>query len=175
MHSMKKNSRLYLALLIPLFMILVTTLTLLWYQKDMHPDQDFVYLASPSFQAFYCQAQIRAELIPDQPKPRAQQANCDEVQLYIYHFKSRTSTPVTAREAARLQLSANSKEPYQIEPYYGSGVDFLWPIMNVAYAPDFCLVKGQYRKKLNIHPDQSHSLYYALQFIGWINNPSADR
>ncbi len=172
---MKKNSRLYIALLIPLFMILVTTLTLLWYQKNLHPQHDFVYLASPSFQAFYCQEQIRAELIPGQPKPRAHQTNCDQVQLYVYHFKTSTSTPVTAPEAARLKLTVNSKEQYQIEPYYGSGVDFLWPIMNVAYAPDFSLVKGQYRKKLNIHPDQSHSLYYSLQFIGWIDGLPANR
>ena len=168
---MKKQSLLYIAVLIPLFMIIVTMLSLLWYQKDLHPNNDFVYLASESYEAFYCLEQIKSEIYPEQPKPKAHQPNCDRAQLYVYHFNTQSSTPITRAEIAKLKLNLTSPEHYQIEPYYGSGSDFLWPFINGSYAPDFSLVKGQYRKKLSIRTGSLQRNFYALQFIGWIDNP----
>jgi hypothetical protein len=165
-----KKASLYLAMLIPLFMIVVTTFGILWYQKDLHPENNFLYLASESYEAFYCQEQIKFELIPGQPKPKAAQSHCSRVELYIYDAKTKTSTLISQAAAAHLKLSSNpiSTEGYKVEPSYNSDSDFIWPLLTGNTFPDLSLSKGQYRKRLNVRQKN----YVSLQFIAWIESPS---
>jgi hypothetical protein len=167
-----KKANLYAAILIPLFMIVVTVLGILWHQKGLQIDNDFLYLASENYEAFYCVEQIKFELLPAQPKPKAMRPDCSKIQFYIYSFKTKTSTPITRKEVAQLKLSTTSPDQYRIEPYAGGGADFIWPFFGGNYYPDFSLSKGEYSKRLNIQQDSLYKNYYSLQFIAWIENPT---
>jgi hypothetical protein len=168
-----KKANLYLAILIPIGMIVITTFTLLWHQKALHPENNFLYLASESFEAFYCLEQIKFELLPNQPKPKNAQQNCSKIQFYVYDFKTRTSTPMTREEVARLPLSLTIADGYKIENYSSSGSDLIWPLLGATYYPDLSLLKGNYEKRLNVQDGTQLKNYYSLQFIAWIKNTTS--
>ena len=163
-----KKASLYLAILIPLFMIIVTTLGVLWHQKDLHPNQNFLYLASESYEAFYCLEQIKFELIPGQPKPKAAQPDCRRVQIYMYNFATKTSIPMSMAAAAQLKLSPNliSDDHYRIDPSYNVESHFIWPLLSGNTHVELSLANGEYRKQLNLQQKK----YAYLQFIAWLDN-----
>jgi hypothetical protein len=166
-----KKANLYLAILIPLLMIIVTTFGILWCQKDLLPENNFLYLASESYEAFYCLEQTRFELIPGLPKPKAAQPDCRRTQIYMYDFKTKTSSLINQASAAHLKLSPNpvAADNYRIDPFYNSDADIIWPFLTGNTYPDLSLSKGPYRKRLNIQQKK----YSSLQFIAWIENPAS--
>jgi hypothetical protein len=166
-----KKASLYLAVLTPLLMIIITTIGILWSQKDLLPNNNFLYLASESYEAFYCLEQTKFELIPGQPKPKTVQPDCRRTHIYIYDFRTKTSSLITQAAAAQLKLSPEpvSKDHYRIDPSYNADSDFIWPFLTGSTYPDLSLSKGQYRKRLNVQQKN----YSSLQFIAWIENPAS--
>lgn len=174
---MKKHYFLIIAILIPLVMIVTTAISVLFYQVDLYPGQNFIYIAAEHYGSYQCAHDIKAKLFPEHaasqiPHHSSLKVNsCADTNLYIYDFKNKTNTLITLQQAEKLPLSSNpeSSDGFKVEQYCSSSLYFMWPFeMAGNYHYDVCVSKGNYMKKISIPLHEKK--YNSFQFIAWIKS-----
>lgn len=170
---MNKNYYLYIALLIPIILVVVTAAGMLFPQNELLPEENFVYLVAEHYGAFHCGQDLKQKLFADSlnhhvpPLSSDQMNSCASAGLYLYNFKEKSNTKLTLAEAKELLASDKTESPdgFRLEEYCSSGMYSMWPFeMSSNHHYNVCIQKDTYQKKINISPD---SKYNSFQFIGW--------
>lgn len=168
-----KNSYLILAIMIPVIMILIICLSNFYYQVEIIPNNNFLYLVSKKSEQYSCAYQVSFELFPNQKKPQfkpTNQIDCSSVDLYIYNFKNNSKKKITMVQAkymaAAHQLQQDSPEGYHILEfcrYTDAGLGLRGGNHSV------CVEKNNQQRKLDIRQSVSPAGgYEKVNFIGWI-------
>ena|SRR3990167_9635090 len=174
---MKKSWFLYLAILIPLLMILITGLGISYYRVEMNPKENFLYYLSKDPDQF-CLDRIKTQFIPNYQSNSFlnRTTPCSPIDLYLYDFSKNTNTKISFEQAKKLTfLSALNSNHFWIEQCYTTNPNFI--IFDLATENRgyyfVCLTKNNYRKKLNIQiPYGGAGGYFYFQFVGWVKAQS---
>ncbi|RDI44543.1 hypothetical protein [Aquicella lusitana] len=174
----KRNIFLYLAILIPVAMIIITALAVGFYQqKRLQPKFNFVYMLVDSDQ-LGCQQAIEQKLFKEQVTPAgrypaANTKRCDMVKLYLFNTRTRTSTFITLDQAQQFTFlnklnRYKSPDGFTLESFCRTDMPLgFWNEMRLENH-GVCLRQGKYREKLDLKPSREEAAYFI--FIGWIDN-----
>lgn len=174
----KQHKYLVIAIVIPIIMILIVALSLLIPVKKLSPTYDFLYAIGDNSEPFTCLQNMRWKFYPKQSTAdfyKVVPESCKQVKLFVYHFNNDTFKSISFDDAKKLSLkeSLPSGTPYfYISRDCYTGPDLgLWS-MRTTYN-DVCLVKDNYKRLLNVNPQQATHYFYFM-FIGWIipNTPA---
>jgi|GEM_PF-2165897 hypothetical protein len=178
----KKRIFLYIAILIPVAMILVTAFEVYFHQVSLNPKYNFLYILSKSEYGAGCWLKAKSQFYPEtstdkKETPQPDTDACKTTQFYIYDFSKNTSTAITQDEAKQLKLSPAyqtvSPDGFDISYYCTSSEVLDWPLINVNNL-DVCVKKNDYTKRLHLrHYTTGVNGYYNFYFISWILNNNA--
>lgn len=172
----KESKYLYIAILIPTLMIVITAISVFYYKKELHPQHNFVYMMKNDSDAYQCWSQLKSEIFP---KTNTQQTthstppkDCSSVKFYEYDFANNKSTLVTLAQVKQMKLSdpdnATSADGFKVNNYCYSSDVFGWGFSSRSYY-SACIKNGDYQQKLNIDFSNDNSNEYSyLFFVGWI-------
>jgi hypothetical protein len=163
----------YYAVLLPLLIIILLTFIRLWYLQRVYPRQDFIYAAG----SYGCLELANRSLFPQSPVLHqwdVMPERCTAPQLYVYHFRTQTSVPITLAQAQKLNLSPEriSHDGFIISPdirYFGLDI---WPFGGPNFQQDFVISKGNQQRRLHLTTTNNQDKNF--QFIAWMPETSND-
>ena len=169
----KKDYFLYLAILIPIIMIIAVAISVRFYKINFYSQYNFVYAMIDKNNG-YCQKQLLNQLFPAEypnKMPPDKKYDCGNPNFYVYDSRKNTSSPITLNQVTQLKLSQKQSPDGYFIQYY----------CNTAFSPDWwwddhpvygaCLRKGDYQKPLKIINNDTNSFF----FVGWITNHAGDK
>ena len=176
-----RNFYLYLAILIPILMIAITTFNLIFYKVELHPQYSFIYMINDRSNAYTCWQAFKADLFPDHAikSPSSFATNppysCKTAKLYEYDFASKKSTLVSIQQVKKMKLSTPSTivspDGFTINNYcYASDISS-WGFTTYSY-DSVCVKKGKANQRLDINYNQEYPDNY-FYFVGWVLNRAA--
>lgn len=176
---MEKNSRIYLyiALVIPVAMIVFTVIFVSLSKTNLHPGHNFIFMLSKDSNPYYCLEQIQTKLFPDNYMQKAVAGNattdCSSTKLYQYDFSQNKCIPMTLDAAIQsepsLPTEVKSADGFMIKSYCGTSTLSGWTPSQLH--SDICITNGIEATRLNIshYPDNANDYNY-FYFLGWIQN-----
>ena len=163
---------LYAALLIPILMIVIVTISVIFFKPPAPtPQYNFVYVIVKGYNPWRCQEQIKAQLFPGTRNFASHPINqCEQAKFFIYHVDRNQSSPIDADKLKNLAFIS----PFQSPDGFYISVNCQSVLMPPFYPDtrwinDVCLIKGNFRKRLIIQFQVKDELY-SFAFIGWLKN-----
>jgi hypothetical protein len=173
--SMKKNTLLATAIVIPVLMMVVTGIGVLMTTRNLTSTQDFLYSVAEINNPYYCVEQIRNAIVPTLPAPRplppnVYRAACPPVKLYVYDFKTDKSKEVSLTQAQHFVFGNpnRSSDGFTIVNYCSDKRMVLGVGDFQEHFRSFCLMKGGYKRSLNPHPNDDSPHVRYVNFITWL-------
>lgn len=180
--AFKKNSLLYLAVFIPIAMVVITYFLVQYYRVTLHPKYSFLYVVLKSTQ-YNCLSQLESKLKLNKPSNNSaftsnnantnQNVNCDNLDLSVYSFQTRSSSKITLDQAQKLSLTPRSQpisqDGFSIQSYCYPSSDLGWWGGDFSSFGSICLKKGDYQERINLKRGQDNTYFY---FLGWILSPN---
>jgi hypothetical protein len=167
----KQQKYLFMAILIPILMILIIAFSLLIPVKKITPMYNFLYAIGDSSESFTCLQNTMAKFFPKTVNIdfyKVEPGSCKKVRLFVYDFNNDSTQPIAFEDAKKLHLKQNltsDSENFYVSRDCYTGPDLgLWS-MRSTYN-DVCLVKGDYKRLLNVYPEHTSGFYFIS--IGWI-------
>lgn len=172
MKSVKKESFLYIAILIPIVMTIVIGLSVFYHRVELHPQFNFLYAMLKNYDDYACIDRIKHDLFGTEIPKRYQKttSHCENMSLFTYDFTTRTSKSITSTDAKKLakaaRLSNRSESPdgFYIREYCQPGSDIGW-WWGLNFINNVCVAKGNYQNRLTIS-DPDNTYYFV--FLGWV-------
>jgi hypothetical protein len=167
----KQKIYLFIAILIPILMILIVALSVLIPVQKISPAYRFLYALGDNKEPFTCLQNMRWKFFPNKNTYnfyKIASESCKNVKLFVYDFNTDTPTPITFDAAKKLRLKETLPEAdyfYISRDCYTGPILGLWS-MRSTYN-DVCLAKNDYKRLLNVNPGHSTEFFY-FNFIGWI-------
>lgn len=172
---MKKNIFLYLALIIPILMIAITSIGVRYYKVELYPKYNFLYALVTNRDEYVCIQHLNHKLFPDQyPKDTItpkQIKSCAKLNLFVYDVKKNTSSKINDNQIQNFILAAHSAptspDGFYIQQFCSLSVISGW-FEDGGGEEKVCLRKDNYQKRLNISQSFNANHYQDVIFIGWI-------
>lgn len=176
----RKNLPLYIALAVPVAMILLVAAFIYLPGVGASPKYNFVYMTGNNSYYGYGlqQYQVNGGRLVKNPPPPLQNSqpynyappipDSAQVRFYVYDVGKNSAEEVSFDQAAALKLDSSNTSPdnYVIQRGNGGG-DFLFGGVSGDYNSWF--IKGHNRsKKLNLKLTGGTDYYYNFQFLGWV-------
>jgi hypothetical protein len=168
----KEQKYLFIAILIPIIMILIIAFSLLIPNKKISPANNFLYAIDVGTESYTCLQNMYSKFYPERNSSKFYKIapdSCKHVQLFIYDFKNESAKSISFADAKKLHLTENlpsGSQYFYISRSCYTGPDLgLWS-MRSNYN-DVCLVKDDYKRVLNLNL-QDPKRYFNFIFIGWI-------
>ncbi len=171
----KKNLPLYIALAVPVLMIILVAIFIYVPGIGKKPQYNFLYSSNNNVYYGYGQQEYQVSnghLIHNPPPttnpPDYYKPQPGEVHFYIYDVAKDQSSEITFEQAQGYNLDSSNPSPdgYTVQQGNGGGGDFLFGGGSSDYNSWF--IKGHNRsRKLNLKLSGSNN-YYNFQFLGWI-------
>ena len=176
---LQKAHFLYLAIAIPLVMLLSTLIGVFLYHVDLEPQYDFVYAIFSNYDSNLCEQNLTAELTSKIPgttvkmKPLAAKNVCKNLKLYLYKSASDRVIELSELQADNYLISKpsspTSPDGFRINEYCNSKSTVgWWGDLNLR---QLCLEKGEAQKRLNIQGLTQPTYKSRFFFIGWVLRP----
>lgn len=160
------NFYLFLALFLPLLMILITAVNMVFFKAELRPKYNFIYMVTTDYYDGSCMQALKKSVYADNPLPKISKpsATCKPAKLYLYDFSTKQSKEVSLQQVRTMQLSSKAKalspDGFLIT-YNCYNSDFpLWDLL-ISSNPLMCLQKDGIKQKI-----KNISSYYSY-FIGW--------
>lgn len=164
---------LYLAILIPIIMIIILAVSILSFKQTYHyPNQNFLYakMKRDNYYDCYRQFQLKHFKTDQTDSYKPAKVECETPLLFVYDFATKQPKPITVEEADKLTISAPYQssvyEGYRISPYCSFGSPMGWWWNSDGNGSNVCLIRKGSQQKLNITVDED--TYFI--FIGWITS-----
>lgn len=178
---MEKQNKifLYIAILIPIFMIVITFFSIHFFKVELHPQYNFIYMINNG-DAYQCWQKMKKEIFPVKSTDQntstesGQNIDCSKAKLYEYDFTSKQSKLITLEQARKMKLSPPSQtispDGFVINTYCYSSDISGWGLYSKSYS-SVCIKKDDVRQKLNINysNDYPDEIYY-FYFISWVQD-----
>lgn len=168
----KQRIYLFIAIFIPILMILAITFSLFIPVEKIMPPYNLLYATGNRFESYTCLQNTMAKLFPKKMNNdfyKVEPGHCNSVKLFVYDFKNDKSTPFTFAQAKKLHLRENLKTDsgyFYVSKDCYTGPDLgLWSMRS--NFNDVCLAQGKYKRLLNIKYGSSKEDFYFIS-IGWI-------
>jgi hypothetical protein len=147
---MKKDPALWIALALPIILIIGVALSIYIPRMGAHPTHSFLY--EPGYNQVYTVTDSKLAR-------RYESINPTRGQLYVYDPKTKENTPISEEDAKKLELNSNPTSPdgYHIERGRSGG---FFPFFYDGYSRDYLV-----SDKTSI---EIKSVDTYIQFLGWI-------
>ena len=162
----KKNIPLYIALAVPVLMILLVAAFIYFPDLGKHPKYNFVYMTGSDvyYYDYGHGYQVNGGRLVS---PSLTNYNQPEPHFYIYDVEKNVATEVTLNQAQNYSLDPTntSSDGYTVQRGNGGGGDFFFG--GGGYDYDSWFIKGHNRAvKLNLK--LTGSTYSNFRFLGWV-------
>lgn len=177
---MKKNYFLYLAILIPIIMIISVVISVQFSLFNMHPKFNFVYATIDTSNTYYCEQKLLLNLFPAEysktilpSRLYGQPTDCKNIKYYIYNFKNNTSSYTELAQVTQLKLNrATSPDGYKLTQYCRASFPMGWiDDIGSPNAGGLCIIKNNTEQKIKVEKPFNFGTYV---FLGWIIQTSAE-
>jgi hypothetical protein len=171
--TMNRNSLLYIAIAIPLFMVIVTIIGVRFYHVELQPKYNYLYAVLSNTDSYQCEQLITQAIYPQQKFNKLSMPSnltCNKPILYIYNFKNKTSTEISPEQAKKLNLSNPQETPtspdgYRMQRYCSNYSGSWWWEMSIS---DTCLKKDTLQTRIILKKYSDQENYTRRVLLGWV-------
>ena len=171
----KKNLPLYIALAVPVLMIILVAAFIYLPGIGKHPKYNFVYMSGDSVyyydynNGYTVQNSHLVYIPPTAPNNNYYNQNQQQPHFYMYDTSRGEAREISYAEAQSYNLDPTTTSPdgYKVEQGNGNGGDFFFGGSSGDYNSWF--IKGHNRSvKLNLKTVSGVYNYYNFRFLGWV-------
>jgi len=176
----KRNTLLYIAIGLPLLMILIIVIDVLFFSMNKYPKDNFLYAITTTNNAmnfYYCKDEIKKQFRTDYTVMHPKDAtlkDCKSYHLYVYDVKTLKRSPIAMKDALQLSKTHILKDQSEDGFTLSESCDTSYPIWGIGsdyYLRNLCLMNKDYRKRINPKTILSgEDNMERFVFIGWITN-----
>jgi hypothetical protein len=107
----KKEIYLFIAILLPIIMILIVAISLLFPVKKLSPKYNFLYVIGDNAEPYTCLQNMAQKFYPKRTSSydfyKIDPEKCKKLQLFVYDFKTDSIKPITFADAKKLRIAEN--------------------------------------------------------------------